>query len=57
MPASIHAEVDHLFGAVSTRRTSTRLRRPSRGRAHPVPAPHGDGGAPFACTARGRDRS
>ncbi|MFF5155799.1 hypothetical protein ACFY3N_05950 [Streptomyces sp. NPDC000348] len=57
MPASILEEVDHLLGAVSTRRTSTRLGRPSRGSAHVARMLGDDGGTSSACTACGHSRS
>ncbi|MFI2374421.1 hypothetical protein ACH5AO_05030 [Streptomyces sp. NPDC018964] len=57
MPASILEEVDHLLGAVSTRRTPTRLGCPSRVFAHVAQVPGGNGGVSRACTARGHSRS
>ncbi|MFD6326706.1 hypothetical protein ACFWOL_28495 [Streptomyces sp. NPDC058442] len=69
MPASILGEVDHLLGGVSTRRTSTRHRCPSRGSAHVARILDGlgvlgnldalgdNGGASYVCTARGHSWS
>ncbi|MER6407346.1 hypothetical protein ABT269_28365 [Streptomyces viridosporus] len=57
MPASILEEVDHLLGAVSTRRTSTRLGCPSRGPARIAQVLGGNGGIPYVCTACGHSRS
>ncbi|MGV4885355.1 hypothetical protein ACSR0Z_01835 [Streptomyces viridosporus] len=62
MPASILEELDHLLGAVSTRRTSTRrtstrLGCPSRGPARIAQVLGGNGGVPYACTACGHSRS
>ncbi|MFI8306961.1 hypothetical protein ACIF80_26715 [Streptomyces sp. NPDC085927] len=57
MPASIHGEVDHLFGGVLTRRTSTRLRRPSCGSAHLAPTLGDNGGASYVCAACGHSWS
>ncbi|MEW1867490.1 hypothetical protein AB0420_04730 [Streptomyces caelestis] len=57
MPASILEEVDHLLGAVSTRRTSTRLGRPSRGSAHVAQVLGDNGGISYVCTARGHSWS
>ncbi|WP_081236497.1 hypothetical protein [Streptomyces viridosporus] len=62
MPASILEEVDHLLGAVSTRRTSTRrtptrLGCPSCGSAHIAQVLGDNGGIPSVRTARGHRRS
>ncbi|MGY3201633.1 hypothetical protein [Streptomyces sp. TE5632] len=63
MPASIHGEVDHLLGGVSTRRTSARHRCPSRGFAHVVGFLDGlgvlgdNGGVSYVCTACGHSWS
>ncbi len=57
MPASIREEVDHLLGAVTTRRTSTRPIRPSHGSAQVARVPGDNGGTSSACTARARSRS
>ncbi|GGV57515.1 hypothetical protein [Streptomyces griseoloalbus] len=57
MPASIHEEVDHLLGAVSTPRTSTHLSRPSLGFEHAAQVFGHNDGISYVCTARGRSRS
>ncbi|MFC5856880.1 hypothetical protein ACFPZI_35585 [Streptomyces chlorus] len=57
MPASIHGEVDHLFDGVLTRRTSTRLLRPSRGSAHIAQVLGDNGGVFYVCTACGHSWS
>ncbi|MEV5934616.1 hypothetical protein ACIQCD_22955 [Streptomyces sp. NPDC093250] len=57
MPASILEEVDHLLGAVSTRRTSTRLSCPSCGSAHVAQVLGDNGGISFVCTACGHSWS
>ncbi|MEZ3181958.1 hypothetical protein KYY02_25780 [Streptomyces pimonensis] len=57
MPASILEEVDHLLGAVSTRRSSTRLGCPSRGSAHVARVLGDNGGVSCVCTACGHSWS
>ncbi|PWI09573.1 hypothetical protein DIZ27_15895 [Streptomyces sp. NWU339] len=63
MPASIHGEVDHLLGGVSTRRTSIRHRCPSRGFAHVarvfdiLGVLGGNDGVSYGCTACGHSWS
>ncbi|MEU7471611.1 hypothetical protein AB0A94_24335 [Streptomyces sp. NPDC044984] len=57
MPASILEEVDHLLGAVSTRRTSTRLGCPSCGSAHVAQVLGDNGGVSYVCTACGHSWS
>ncbi|MFF9483649.1 hypothetical protein [Streptomyces sp. NPDC014676] len=57
MPASILEEVDHLLGAVSTRRTSTRLNCPSCGSAHVAQVLGDNGGISYVCTACGHSWS
>ncbi|MFF7854199.1 hypothetical protein [Streptomyces sp. NPDC007904] len=57
MPASIDQEGDHLLGAVSTRRTSTRLGCPSRGSAHVAQVLGDNGGISYVCTACGHSWS
>ncbi|MEU9349837.1 hypothetical protein AB0D65_02180 [Streptomyces griseoloalbus] len=57
MPASIHEEVDHLLGAVSTPRTSTRLGCPSCGSAHAAQVLGDNGGISYMCTACGHSWS
>ncbi|MGC2997455.1 hypothetical protein ACPF8X_03365 [Streptomyces sp. G35A] len=57
MPASIDQEGDHLLGAVSTRRTSTRLGCPSCGSAHVAQVLGDNGGISYVCTACGHSWS
>ncbi|CAL9566204.1 hypothetical protein [Streptomyces sp. Tu 3180] len=57
MPASILEEVDRLLGAVSTRRTSTRLGCPSCGSARVAQVLGDNGGVSYVCTACGHSWS
>jgi transposase-like protein len=57
MPASILEEVDHLLGAASTRRASTRLSCPSCGSAHVAQVLGDNGGISYVCTACGHSWS
>ena len=57
MPASILEGVDHLLGAVSTRRTSTRLSCPSCDSAHVAQVLGDNGGISYVCTACGHSWS
>ncbi len=57
MPGSILEEVDHLLGAVSARRTSTRPSCPSCGSARVAQVLGGNGGISFVCTACGHSWS
>ncbi|EGX60568.1 hypothetical protein SZN_07303 [Streptomyces zinciresistens K42] len=57
MPASILEEVGHLFEAVSTRDTITRLNCPSCGSVHVAQLLGDNGGISYVCTACGHSWS